>query len=61
MEPPEKKVRLHYGSLEEKERARLVGGNDSGDLFSVAVQEGIQAGNINITPGLLVTSSIPLS
>ena len=51
IEPPEKKVRLHYGSLEEKERARLEGGNDGGDSFSVAVQEGIQAGNINVTPG----------
>ena len=50
-EPPEKKVRLHYGSLEEKERARLEGSNDGADSFSVAVQEGIQAGNINVTPG----------
>ena len=54
MEPPsEKKVRLHYGSLEEQERARLEAGDGSEGDTSVAVQEGILAGNINITPGAL--------
>lgn len=50
--PPEKKTRLYYGSLEEQERARLEAGHTSGDAFAAAVQEGIRAGNINITPGV---------
>ena len=52
MDPPsEKKPRIHFGSLEEHERARLMAG--SGGTVSSAVQEGILAGNINITsPGL---------
>jgi U4/U6 small nuclear ribonucleoprotein PRP4 len=48
--PPEKKARVYYGSLEEQERARLESGDVTGSTLSVAVQEGIQAGNINITP-----------
>ena len=35
---------LHYGSLEEQERGRLMLGQE-------AIQAGIQAGNINITQG----------
>ena len=53
--PPEKKARVYYGSLEEQERARLESGDVTGSTLSVAVQEGIQAGNINITPGALTS------
>lgn len=53
MEPPsEKKARLHFGSLEEQERARLEAGHASGDALAAAVEEGIRVGNINITPGV---------
>ena len=53
-EPPEKKARVHFGSLEEQERTRLA--QEGGDVkenggFSAAVLAGIQVGNINITDG----------
>lgn len=47
----EVKTRVHFGSLEEQERARLDAGEGDGDGLSAAVQAGIQAGNINITRG----------
>ncbi len=43
---------LHYGSLEEKEKQRLlVEKGTSGSLGSSAIQAGIAAGNINIGDG----------
>ena len=59
-EPPAKKVRVHFGSLEEQERKRLAqatevksedDGAESGGL-SAAVLAGIKAGNINIADGV---------
>lgn len=55
-EPPEKKrVRLHYGSLEEQEKARLEreGAAAENGGLSAAVVAGIKAGNINISKGEL--------
>lgn len=46
MEPAEKKTRLHFGSLEEQERQRLL----EGSSLSTGVREGILSGNINIAP-----------
>ena len=46
---PKKTRVLHYGSLEEKERARLASEQTSGSLASDAVQAGIESGNINIS------------
>ncbi len=51
-EPPEKRVRLHFGSLEEQEKARLEREGENGGL-SAAVLAGINAGNINIDDGEL--------
>ena len=47
-EPPTKKSRVHFGSLEEQEKKRI---NDDGSSLSSAVQAGIRAGNINIDTG----------
>ena len=41
--------RIHFGSLEEKERERLLSGQSS--FSSSSVLAGIKAGNINITTG----------
>ena len=41
--------RIHFGSLEEKERERLLSGQSS--FSSSSVLAGIKAGNINITSG----------
>ena len=49
MEPPQKKARVFFGSLEEQERLRLEAGKGDKDGPSAAVQEGIRAGNINIS------------
>ncbi|XP_041370101.1 U4/U6 small nuclear ribonucleoprotein Prp4-like [Gigantopelta aegis] len=46
---PKKSKILHYGSLEDKERARLANGGTSGSLAADVVQAGIESGNINIT------------
>uniref|UniRef100_A0A1X7SPW0 Uncharacterized protein n=1 Tax=Amphimedon queenslandica TaxID=400682 RepID=A0A1X7SPW0_AMPQE len=43
----EGKKRIHFGSLEEKERERLLSGQSS--FTSSSVLAGIKAGNINIT------------
>lgn len=48
--PPAKKGPIFYGSLEEKERERLLKG-ESGLLGKEAVKAAIEAGNINITGG----------
>ena len=52
---------LHYGSLEEQERARLAAGG-SNSLSETALKTGIQMGNINITEGesLQPSQSSPL-
>ena len=55
-EPPAKKVRVHFGSLEEQEKKRLaeeaVTKSEESDatnkIISAAVRAGIEAGNINI-------------
>lgn len=47
----EAKTRVHFGSLEEQERARLDAGQGDGGGISAAVQAGIEAGNINISLG----------
>ncbi len=55
-EPPAKKVRVHFGSLEEQEKKRLaqeaVIKSEESDAttkrISAAVRAGIEAGNINI-------------
>ncbi len=46
-EPPAKKSRVHFGSLEEQEKIRL---SETGNVSS-AVLAGIKAGNINIDAG----------
>ncbi|KAJ6652060.1 hypothetical protein lerEdw1_015263 [Lerista edwardsae] len=48
--PPVKKAPIFYGSLEEKERERLLKG-ESGLLGKDAVKAAFEAGNINITSG----------
>ncbi|XP_053229954.1 U4/U6 small nuclear ribonucleoprotein Prp4 [Podarcis raffonei] len=48
--PPAKKTPIFYGSLEEKERERLLKG-ESGMMGKDAVKAAIEAGNINITSG----------
>lgn len=67
-EPPAKKVRVHFGSLEEQEKKRLaeeaVTKSEESDatnkIISAAVRAGIEAGNINIDiaegENLVVTS-----
>ena len=58
-EPPAKKTRVHFGSLEEQEKKRLaeaaVSKTEDGDVkskgLSAAVRAGIEAGNINIADG----------
>ena len=45
----EGKKRIHFGSLEEKERERLLSGQSS--FTSSSVLAGIKAGNINIASG----------
>jgi len=50
-EPPAKKSRVHFGSLEEQEKKRI---NNDGSSLSSAVQAGIKAGNINIDTGKYV-------
>ena len=52
VEPPQKKARVYFGSLEEQERLRLEAGKGDNAGPSAAVQEGIKAGNINISEGL---------
>lgn len=48
----EAKTRVHFGSLEEQERARLDAGQGDDGGLSAAVQAGIEAGNINISRGV---------
>lgn len=48
MEPPMKKARVHFGSLEEQEKKKL---SDAGKGLSSSVSAGIKAGNINIDTG----------
>lgn len=56
-EPPAKKTRVHFGSLEEQERKRLAQVSDGKDSdvetgnLSDLVLAGIKAGNINIADG----------
>lgn len=45
---------LHYGSLEETERARLSNAKSTGSLASDAIKAGIKAGNINISSGEVI-------
>jgi U4/U6 small nuclear ribonucleoprotein PRP4 len=39
---------IHYGSLEQQERARVSKGETTGSLATDAIKAGISAGNINI-------------
>ncbi|KAG8142039.1 putative PRP4 pre-mRNA processing factor 4-like protein [Naja naja] len=48
--PPAKKAPIFYGSLEEKERERILKG-ESGMMGKEAVKAAIEAGNINISTG----------
>ena len=58
-EPPAKKARVHFGSLEEQEKKRIaeaaVSKTEDSDVrskgLSAAVRAGIEAGNINIADG----------
>lgn len=49
--PALKRSRVFYGSLEEKERERLISEATSGTTGSSAVKVGIEAGHINISSG----------
>ena len=47
---------IHYGSLEQKEKQRLAtSGSKEGSLAREAIKAGIQAGNINISSGILIS------
>ncbi len=58
-EPPAKKPRVHFGSLEEQEKKRIAEeaiakieqSDASSKKLSAAVRAGIEAGNINIEAG----------
>lgn len=52
---------LHYGSLEDRERARLQDASSSGSMAADAIQAGISAGNINISTGKICKVSFCLS
>ena len=57
MEP---KSRIHFGSLEEKEKVRIEAGEKQDGGLSEAVRAGIQAGNINIAQGAHYLESLRL-
>ena len=57
MEP---KSRIHFGSLEEKEKVRIEAGEKQDGGLSEAVRAGIQAGNINIAQGAHYLESLAL-
>ena len=42
---------IHYGSLEDKEKARMAASNKTAALLSTAIEAGKEAGHINITEG----------
>ena len=54
-EPPSKKARIHFGSLEVQEKKKIekneADGESGGVGVSAAVLAGIQAGNINVDTG----------
>ena len=57
MEP---KSRIHFGSLEEKEKIRIETEEKRDGGVSEAVRAGMQAGNINITQGAHYLKSLAL-
>ena len=62
-EPPAKKSRIHFGSLEEQEKRNIQKGKggESNDVgVSAAVLAGINAGNINIDTGRCVLFRVSL-